>query len=191
MSHPLAWNTDNLFHVKTSVGAARFAVYSFKDIFKFSGTFLGKIYYKRGIPLAARPRLRRCLVVHFVLKWSVLKLQNQLWAAGGKARGLCGQLCSTAIQCRDNVMIQGGRETRFRKWIGQLNTNCGREAFPLAESLFDCCFCSVSVWGQQGGEQQWSNERNSVPLNYPIKSAFYLSVPTHPVQEQSHTHTHR
>lgn len=49
MSHPLAWNTDNLFHVRTSVGAARFAVYSFKDIFKFSGTFLGKIYYKRGI----------------------------------------------------------------------------------------------------------------------------------------------
>lgn len=191
MSHPLAWNTDNLFHVKTSVGAARFAVYSFKDIFKYLVLFLERFTTSGGSSLAARPRLRRCLVVHFVLKWSVLKLQNQLWAAGGKARGLCGQLCSTAIQCRDNVMIRGGRETRFRKWIGQLNTNCGREAFPLAESLFDCCFCSVSVWGQQGGEQQWSNERNSVPLNYPIKSAFYLSVPTHPVQEQSHTHTHR
>lgn len=68
--------------------------------------------------------------------------------------------------------------------MGRL-TQTGGLTFPLSERLI-FFFCSVSIrptWG----EQEHSNESNSVPLNYPMKSAFDLSAASHPVEEQSHT----
>lgn len=122
-------------------------------------------------------------------KWSVLKLQSELEAAGSKAYCLCGQLCSTVIQC--GTMLWSREEeslTSGSEWAGGTQT-VAEWCFFLWSLCSSVSFYSVSIWGQQGWEQQQTNESNSVPLNYPIKSAFYLSAPTQPVQEESHTHT--
>lgn len=87
-------------------------------------------------------------------------------------------------QCYDSqrkrvLVLEVNGQVEHKLWLNGVSS-CGVLVWVF--------FFSVSIWGQQGGEQQWSNETNSVLLNYPIKSAFYLSAPTHPVQEQSHTH---
>ncbi len=180
-----------------SVGAARFAVYSFKDNFKFSGTFLVvsccKDLLHMGYSLAAQLHVQTQAMLYsaFCPKWSVLKLQSELGATGGKAHGLCGQLCSAVIQC--GTMFWSKEEESLSsgsKWEGWTQT-VAEWRFLLWSLCLSVFFCSVSIWGQHGGEQQQSNESDSVPLNYPIKSAFYLNVPTHPVQgTDNHTHAY-
>lgn len=181
---------DNWVHVKWTSGSTELLFISSKMTLVLSRTSpAAKIYNSTHGILSGctAARWNKCKAIKQHISSEVRRAET---AENPEPRGVKPTVCvnSSVQHWYSGTMLWSKKEGSLSwgyEWAGWSRT--GRMEFPLVETLFDCFLCSVSMWGQQRGGQRCSNESNSVPLNYPIKSAFYLRTPT---QSKSRLVTH-
>lgn len=158
---PLSWNTDNLFHVKWPSGLPDWLFIASKIT---SSSLLlpwmfptAKIYYSWD-PLRLHSctfTLRRCHVEHFVQSGACWNCKANWEPWGVKPMALCGQLCSTVIQCgtmlwsKEEESLSSGSE-----WAGWTQTVAGWRflLWSLCLSVFLLCQYLMPTRGRAAAE---------------------------------------